>query len=254
MCIKQLYDYSRGLYTGKPKKTRQLIRLLGDNLIDEMKLIEADNMNHRPCWNMPGQTESFLSEVERIKNLQPTTNFTVPITGECIMTEFRLASGKIIGEIKQILQDYFDEDPRLSTPADLLEKYKEEFSGECLWFVKEGDKYLCFSKEPKKSEYGYWNTPEYEKLEVDPSEVVITDISTASDHFIYIPAVFCPRVWRKKARQLKAREIMKEVINKVFELPQEFREDFKNLELRLDNAPDVYARVKWNDNTIEEWM
>ena len=219
-----------------------------------MKLIESDNMNHRPCWNMPGQTESFLSEVERIKNLQPTTNFTVPITGECIMTEFRLASGKIIGEIKQILQDYFDEDPRLSTPDDLLEKYKEEFSGECLWFVKEGDKYLCFSKEPKKSEYGYWNTPEYEKLEVDPSEVVITDISTASDHFIYIPAVFCPRVWRKKARQLKAREIMKEVINKVFELPQEFREDFKNLELRLDNAPDVYARVKWNDNTIEEWM
>lgn len=93
------------------------------------------------------------------------------------------------------------------------------------------------------------------KLEIDPSEVVITDISAASDHsIIYVPAVFCPRVWRKKARQLKAREIMKEVINKVFELPQEFREDFKNLELRLDNAPDVYARVKWNDNTIEEWM
>lgn len=254
MCIKQLYDYSRGLYTGKPKKTRQLIRLLGDNLTDEMKLIEADNMNHKPCWNMPGQTESFLSEVERIKNLQPTANFTVPVTGECIMTEFRLAPGKIVGEIKQILQDYFDEDPGLSTPADLLEKYKEEFSGGSLWFVKEGDKYLCFSKEPKKNEYGYWNTPEYEKLEIDPSEVVITDISAASDHFIYVPAVFCPRVWRKKARQLKAREIMKEVINKVFELPQEFREDFKNLELRLDNAPDVYARVKWNDNTIEEWM
>lgn len=80
------------------------------------------------------------------------------------MTEFRLAPGKIVGEIKQILQDYFDEDPGLSTPADLLEKYKEEFSGGSLWFVKEGDKYLCFSKEPKKNEYGYWNTPEYENL------------------------------------------------------------------------------------------
>lgn len=258
MCIKQLYDYSRQIYTGKPKKTRQLIRLLGDNLYDEMKLIEADNMNHRPCWNMPGQTESFLSEVERVKSLQPTTNFTVPVTGECIMTEFRLAPGKIVGEIKQVLQDYYDEDPGLSTPADLLRKYKEEFGGEVLWFVKEGEKYLCFSVEPKKGEYGYWSTPEYEDLEVDSSEVVAVDlekkISAAPDHSVYISAVLCPRVWRKKARQLKAREIMKEVIDKVFELPQEFREDFKSLELRLDNAPDVYARVKWNDNTIEEWM
>lgn len=256
MCIKQLYDYSRQIYTGKPKKTRQLIRLLGDNMYDEMKLVEADNMNHRPCWNMPGQTESFLGEVERIKNLQPTKDFTVPITGECIMTDLRLGPGKIVGEIKQILQDYYDEDPEnLSTPADLLRKYKEEFGGEALWFVKEGEKYLCFSVEPKKNEYGYWSTTEYEDLEIDPSEVVVTDISTAATgHFIYLPAVLCPRVWRKKARQLRAREIMKEVMDKVFELPQEFREDFKSLELRLDNAPDVYARVKWNDNTIEEWM
>lgn len=58
----------------------------------------------------------------------------------------------------------------------------------------------------------------------------------------------------KESQTIKGSRNYEEVINKVFELPQEFREDFKNLELRLDNAPDVYARVKWNDNTIEEWM
>lgn len=258
MCIKQLYNYDTHEYTGKPKKTRQLIRHLGENLYDEMRLIDADNMCHKPCWNMLGQVESFLRETERIKNLQPIPNFTVPVSGEEIMKFFEIESGKLVRDIKQIFQDYYDEDPELNEYG-LFCKYISEFGpvqpdkNHTLWIVKRDyldNCYSCYSSQPSRLK-DYWICDDI-PLKITNLEELYNNIPKVGE-VIQIQGGMLPRVWRKKQRQLKAREKMKDLEEAAIKLYQEFPE-FESLEFRLDNGPDLYAKVKWNDNTFEEWI
>lgn len=258
MCIKQLYNYDTHLYIGKPKKTRQLIRHLGENLYDEMRLIEADNLNHKPCWNMPGQVDSFLQEVERVKNLQPAVDFTVPVSGEDIMSFLEIGPGKLVRDVKQILQDYYDEDPELNKYG-LFCKYISEFGplqsdkNHTLWITKRDfsdGRYLGYIEEPSRKG-GYWVCDDI-ALEIINSEELYDNIPETAET-IQIQGCKVPKVWRRKQRQLKARTLMKDLEESAVKFYQEFPE-FNSLELRLDNGPDLYAKVKWNDNTSEEWI
>lgn len=264
MCIKQLYDYSTRLYTGKPKKTRQLIRLLGDNLFDQMRLIDADNMSHKPYWNMPGQVESFLSEVRNLKDLQPKLNFSVPVTGKDIMETLKIKSGRLVGDIKKILQEYYDESPGLDKYG-LFCRYISEFgpidSGDdlhTLWVVRNDlyssdDSYKCYISELKDIDGSV--LPVYTEIPlIVTSSELYDSIPKEGEEVIGIPAYLVPLVWRKKQRQINARRLMKEILDEgVIRFWREFP-DFKELIIKLDSGPDFSAIVKWNDNTSEEWV
>lgn len=123
MIIKPFYDYDLKKYTGKPKKTRQIIRECGDNLYDLMKLIEADNMSHHPDYCLYNQVKSFYEEVEKLK-LEEKTIIPLPINGNDIMKQFKIPAGPEIGKIISKMQELFDEDPK-RTKEDLIRLYKE---------------------------------------------------------------------------------------------------------------------------------
>lgn len=121
MIIKQFWDGQE--YTGKNKTTRKIMRVLGDDLEDELILINADNLSHAPEFCLSGQTQSFK---EKIKSLlsENITTLLQPVSGKEIMEELGIGTGPEVGKIKNLFQEWFDEDNTL-TKEKLFEKYRQ---------------------------------------------------------------------------------------------------------------------------------
>ena len=105
------------------KRIRKLMRTLGDNLVPALELIDADNQSHHPDYIIKGQKEKVLKIVEEEKNKpQPLKS---PVSGKTIMERLGVQEGVEVGKIKEIMQEWYDENPEL-TVDDLIEKYKNK--------------------------------------------------------------------------------------------------------------------------------
>ena len=246
MIIKSLYSYKTHTYTGKPKKTRKIIRETGDNLEELMELIEADNLSHAKEWNMPGQVESFWEEVERIKSEPETSGnntFTAPINGDDILNFLMISPGKLVREVKNILQDYYDDSPGLEK-EELLDKYSNEFS-EVVWFAKgEGDYYYVFSNKPvKKGSSFWWSNDTDLPYKVKKNDINYEDI--VKKELMKVSAMYCPEIYRKFRRKQRIDQISKKLGCVITEL--NFIDGFEKLTLNYDGG-DLYMKFKFSDN------
>lgn len=255
MCIKQFYDYSLKTYTGKPKVTRKLIRLLGDNMTDEMMLIDADNLSHSPRWNMPGQVSSFLNEVARIKELGTSNNnnFSIPITGEDIMNHYHISPGVLVKEIKKILQEYYDDNPNLSKDELLLE-YDKEFLKKNLWIIKTDYRYSVFILEPKITDsdisFDCRDTP----LDITEGELLSFGIERRyipekENTYTKVSAIYAPRLYRRKSKHFKFYTTSVEIA-KLLESLETDCGGYKSFNCSLE-MNDLSFRVEWEDGTID---
>jgi len=105
------------------KRIRKFMRTLGDNLKPALELIDADNLAHHPDYIIRGQKEKVLKIIEEEKNKpQPLKS---PVSGRAIMERLGIKEGVEVGRIKEIMQEWYDENPEL-TEDDLIEKYKQE--------------------------------------------------------------------------------------------------------------------------------
>ena len=105
------------------KRIRKLMRTLGDNLEPALELIDADNLSHHPDYIIRGQKEKVLRMVEEEKNKpQPLKS---PVSGKAIMERLGIEEGVEVGKIKEVMQEWYDENPELRED-DLIEKYKKE--------------------------------------------------------------------------------------------------------------------------------
>lgn len=221
MCIKQFYNYGLCTYTGKGKKTRELHRLFGrDNLRKIMRLIEADNMSHAPKYCMPGQVDSFWEAYEKdVVNYIPAQNnsFTQPVSGNEIMEEFKiLQPGKLIGEIKNIFQSWFDEDGSL-TKDMLFRKYRAEYEGKTFWIKRYS---YCRPEatfqDPRIIKQENWEVP----LSLDDNEYVFP--KDYKEDIIEISAFEHPNLYERLVINKKSWGIIDEIekaIDKFYSLP-----------------------------------
>lgn len=122
MIIKQNSEPGK-IYNGSKKRTRAVMRILGDNLDDTLELIDADNNAHAPEYCLKGQVEEFKKCVEEERNRpEPLVS---PISGRTIMERLGVQEGIEVGRIKRLMQEWYDENPELNE-NDLIEKYYEE--------------------------------------------------------------------------------------------------------------------------------
>ena len=255
MCIKQFYDYNLCIYTGKSRVTRRIIRLLGDNLDDEMILIDADNRSHSPRWCMDDQVSSFLNEVSVVRNLGTSNknDFTIPVTGEDIMNYFHISPGVLIKEIKKILQEYYDNDPQLSK-VELLSRYNSEFAQKNIWIIKTDFRYSVFILEPMVTDseisFNCKDTPLY--LTEDELLSFINDskyIPVNDNTYIKVSALYVPRLYRRKYKQYKFYTMSVKMAKLLNTLENDCGE-YKSFSCNLD-MNDLSLNIEWEDGTID---
>lgn len=253
MCIKQFYDYNLRLYTGKQKTTRKIIRLLGDDLMDEMILIDADNLSHSPKWNMPGQVSSFLNEVEKVKVLANSNNFTVPITGDDIMNHYYISPGVLVKEIKKILQEYYDNNPNLSK-SELFLEYDKEFLKKSLWVIRTDYNYSVFILEPKITDsdilFDCRDTPLYmTESELLSFGIERNYIPEKENTYSKISAIYAPRLYRRKNKHFKFYTTSVEIAKLLESLEKDCGE-YKSFNCNLE-MNDLSFDIEWEDGTID---
>lgn len=111
------------IYNGSRKRTRAVMRILGDNLDLTLELIDADNNAHAPEYCLSGQVEEFRKCVEEERNKpQPLVS---PVSGRIIMERLGIQEGIEVGKVKRLMQEWYDENPELNE-NELIEKYYEE--------------------------------------------------------------------------------------------------------------------------------
>jgi len=109
-------------YRGSRRLTRRIMRELGDLLEPTLNLIDADNNAHSPEYCLVGQVDRFRECVEKEKII-PKPLFS-PVSGRTIMECLGIEEGRKVGEIKELMQSWYDEDPSLSE-EDLIRKYND---------------------------------------------------------------------------------------------------------------------------------
>ena len=213
-CLQNLYDKETKKYIGKPEKTKEIIIKLGELLEPELILIDACSSFVR----LDGLVDSFKEEYQEIMKYIPTNKDLIqPISGEEIMKTFSLSPGKLIGEIKDIFQMWYNENPKVN----LLEKYKSEFEGKHIWV-----NYL-----------GARITEEYSvpmKVDLEPGEY---------DAFLY------PKLYIELQRFKKVWEIIHntgEELGKLLDVPE-----FNKVELSFDSYNDLTGKVILGDKSIQ---
>lgn len=244
MCIKPFYSYKTKEYTGKPKKTRAIIRHLGDDLMNEMKLIEADNMSHKPEYCMKGQVDSFWKKFEEVRDWKDQNNsnrFTVPVNGNDIIAEFSFPSGgRIVGEIKNILQDYYDENPNL-TKEELIKMYREEFNTTFWIAIEDWGEAKVFLGEPKKKD-DYWQS----NAEFDYGMPLGIEGYTQTLPLKSCNAMFNPIVWRRLLREMKSKRLVRDISEKILEM--ENISGVGEIKISYDDH-DLCATIRWEDGS-----
>lgn len=122
MIIKQ-NSSPKKVYNGNKKRTRSVMRILGENIDLVLELIDADNNAHAPEYCLKGQVEEFKKCVEDEKNRpEPLVS---PISGRIIIDRLGIQEGIEVGRIKKLMQEWYDEDPTLDEEG-LIQKYYEE--------------------------------------------------------------------------------------------------------------------------------
>jgi hypothetical protein len=110
------------IYNGSRKRTRAVMRILGDNLDLTLELIDADNNAHAPEYCLSGQVEEFRKCVEEERNKpQPLVS---PVSGRIIMERLGIQEGIEVGKVKRLMQEWYDENPELDTES-LIQRYEE---------------------------------------------------------------------------------------------------------------------------------
>ena len=249
MCIKQFYDYSRDEYTGSSKVTRKILRTLGDYYRREMILIHADNMAHHPVYCMPGQVKSFKRKVAEviespIMNNVTNSSFTAPITGKDIMAEFKVLQGNLVGEIKSIMQDYYDTNPM--TREELISAFRSEFSNKWIYAVLDsGGKIKTSLTQPEFDNSGNLR---YNPNQLLPSGDDISRIGTVLSGDIYkLSAIKYPKLYRRLVRNEKGLKLLGEIGEKIDEIAR--IPEFSWLKIELENN-DISMTIRWNDDTL----
>jgi tRNA nucleotidyltransferase/poly(A) polymerase len=104
------------------KSIRRLLTDSGDKLSLLLELCHADNLSHAPKYCLPNQIEGLL---ERIKNIKfEPEKIKIPITGTDIMETFNILPGKKVGDLLQLSEEYYLENPNI-TKEELITKLKE---------------------------------------------------------------------------------------------------------------------------------
>lgn len=236
MCIKQLYNYEKKIYTGKPKKTRQLIKELGDNLEDLMILIEADNNSHAPEWNMPGQVESFLEAV-KVESVKIKNNYgQLSIKGEVIMSSLGIGPGKAIKEIKEVLQQYLYESPGACN-EELLDKYKNFYNKD------------IYINKCEDAIYIYANNPDKDNKEIPLRVTDYWRVDELQEGINKVSCVSFPELKRQKDKWDFLCKKMDNICNELDDLQKNY--EFSSISINFDGQ-DFYSKTTWKDGSESE--
>lgn len=239
MCIKQFYDYNTNRYIGSDKYTRKIYRRLGNNIYRVLTLVDADNISHHPNYSMPGQVSSFKEALRRIRNLDISarhSEYTSPVNGNDIKDELGISQGKLIRIIKDIIQDYFDENPGLSK-EELLDKYKKEFDKR-LTITKEDSKIILTDEDNNSSEL-ILNT-------INLRDIDDFDLPKINGETKNLVAMNNPILYRRLQRDIITKRHFDDIHSKIKTISS--MSGFKGLFISLDNN-DLIMRVDWSDNT-----
>lgn len=246
MCIKQFYDYTHDTYTGSPKITRKILRTLGEYYRREMILIHADNMSHHPAYCMPGQVRSFKKQAmevrEAIKNNEKLS-FTAPITGKDIISSFGLSQGSVVGDIKRIMQDYYDTNPEL-TKEDLIRSFKDEFGGKIFYVIKSSCGIKADLVLPEFDSFGELN---YSNTWISVNELDVKGLDLVHNEICTLSAINNPKLYRRLIRNNEGLKLLTEIEEKINKLSM--NPEFSWLKINLENN-DLSMTIGWNDNTV----
>ena len=233
MRLKQQYDYKTNKYSGSDKSIRKLLSL-GSLLPLELELIEADNMSHSPKYNMPGQIRDVKEKLTRFCE-DKKINSSI-ISGDDIMEYFKIGPGINIKEIKMILQDYLDEDPRLEK-QELFDKYQQEFQGSFHMIKKD-----------------------YDDIEMIASLDDVQIVFPIKEYFgnnnplpnsttFLVTGLYYPLLYKRLVREKKVRSLINTASKSITQISME--EGFRGIHLSLVNG-DLCATITWSDGTITD--
>ena len=244
MCIKQFYNYSKDEYTGSSKTTRKILRLLGDYYRQEMVLIGADNMAHHPIYCMPGQVKSFKRKAILVQEEKRAskTSFTVPISGNDIMTFLGISPGVLVKEIKEILQDYYDSDPELTKDA-LLKMFKDEFTGKDFYIVKDSE--IGIRADISVIEYASSGKIKYNTTWITPKDMI--GFNMVNNIVYKLPAIDHPKLYRQLIRNSEGLKILETIEKEIDKLTR--KSEFSWLKINLENN-DLNMTIGWDDDTL----
>lgn len=254
MCIKGNYSYTTHEYTGSPQLTRRIARRLGDDLVLEMILIDADNNAHAPEYCMPSQVKSFWEHYKEdvILFKEPKIFKGQPVNGNTIMERLGV-SGKAVGDIKHLFDIWYLEDPRL-TEEELIQRYIDWTDGIEIWIARENSgpqAYVVSYNEPLIEDYTvslpfssisvrYLPDIYKENIRLDPGEKIKV---SANEH---------PGLRLALENKRKAEKILHEVGEKLANL--DATRDFKDIELSYNCNGDLSARIRWEDGRNEIYV
>lgn len=248
MCIKPFYNYETHEYTGKPKKTREILRLLGSDAHLTMLLIDADNLSHAPEYCMPGQVSGFWEQVMYLKSVSQEPK-KINISGNYIMSELGIPQGKLVGTVKKILQGYLDNNPELSD-KELIEEYLSEFGDKKFWVVEPDidETQKAFLESPEYGTHGFWwsSCPGDIGLPLQGDDIV--DLGDLNK--VELLATLNPVQWRMLVRDRMARELVGNISKEISDLEGSFME-ISDLQLSISER-DVAVKIKWSDGRETE--
>ena len=245
MCMKGNYSYTTHEYTGSPQQTRRIASRLGDDLVLEMALIDADNNAHAPEYCLPNQVKSFWKHYKKdVILFKPSqTKQGQPVNGNTIMSRLGV-SGKAVGDIKHIFDIWYLEDPRLGE-EELIQKYLGWSNGIEIWIAKqENGVYVVSYNEPTIEEYIIRVPADSTKVRYIPN-LWKENISLQDNEKIKVQASQYPGLYLALENKKKATEILHEVGEKLAELSG--IQDFREIELSYDCQNDLVSTVKWED-------
>ena len=136
MIIKQMWDGSK--LKAKDSKIRKVVRTLGDDLLDEMILIDADNTSHAPEFCLIGQVDQFM---EKVRTLEIADYSKPLVNGKEVCDLLGIRQGKAVGLFLDVVNLWRDENPRL-TKNDLVEliSKRQNFTKELEQAIKDSAK------------------------------------------------------------------------------------------------------------------
>lgn len=236
MRLKQNYNPRTKGYSGSKKAIRKLISDLG-NLFDlELELIGADNMSHKPEYNMPGQVEDIKRISQDLETNEKQSGFSV--SGDRIMSEFNLSPCPAVKEIKSVLQDISFEYPELDEEGLFL-AYKNRYQGKIITLTD------SFSNGFLKA---YLTTDDV-SVEVRRSLIFQSYLLQEGKKVINVEALQYPRLYDRLVRDNKVKEELSDISKQLSRV--EIMEGFKSLRLKLKNH-DLEITVSWDDGTETE--
>lgn len=116
-------SWKDGIYTGKDSEIREVYRILGNDLEDELILVDADNCSHAPEYCMVGQVEQFK---KRLNGGLEIADYSKPLVdGTEVCELLGVKPSKVVAMFLKIVDIWRDHNPKL-TKEDLPALIKEQ--------------------------------------------------------------------------------------------------------------------------------